>query len=215
MYSSTLLRWNSVAKKEERNCNTTVTKTYFWIITYSYFYCLVWKEWEKKRDGERRGGREREKECVTDCFDLVWFGFYGTSTIVGYLMLNPFLYISWSWCRAGSTDIIDPLSPLLAIVHRPRQVFRTTSSNSCWIYVRAGRPAFARPCVGVHKSTSLMSSSLLLQQCPACLVRLTWIILVIGGRWPYSWCLVGCCCQDLFKIARSIKQFFFKQFSLA
>ena len=38
------------------------------------------------------------------------------------------------------------------------------------MYVRAGRPAFARPCVGVHKSTSLMSSSLLLQQCPACLI---------------------------------------------
>ena len=66
------------------------------------------------------------------------------------------------------------------------------SSHSCWMYVRAGRPAFARPCVGIHKSTSLMSSSLLLQQCPACLVRLTWIVFVIGGRWPYSWCLVGC-----------------------
>ena len=78
------------------------------------------------------------------------------------------------------------------------------SSHSCWMYVRAGRPAFARPCVGVHKSTSLMSSFLLLQQCPACLVRLTWIVFVIGGRWPYSWCLVGCCRQDLFKIARSI-----------
>ena len=50
------------------------------------------------------------------------------------------------------------------------------SSHSCWMYVRTGRPAFARPCVGVHKSTSLMSSSLLLQQCPACLVRLTWIV---------------------------------------
>ena len=59
------------------------------------------------------------------------------------------------------------------------------SSHSCWMYVRAGRPAFARPCLGVHKSTSLMSSSLLLQQCPACLVRLTWIVFVIGGRWPY------------------------------
>ena len=81
------------------------------------------------------------------------------------------------------------------------------SLHSCWIYVRAGRPAFARPCVGVHKSTSLMSSSLLLQQCPACLVRLTWIVFVMGGRWPYSWCLVGCCRQDLFKIARSIIQF--------
>ena len=37
------------------------------------------------------------------------------------------------------------------------------SSHSCWMYVRAGRPDFARPCVGIHKSTSLMSSSLLLQ----------------------------------------------------
>ena len=67
------------------------------------------------------------------------------------------------------------------------------------MYARAGRPVFARPCVGVHKSTPLMSSSLLLQQCPACLVRLTWIVFVIGGWWPYSWCLVGCCRQDLFK----------------
>ena len=46
------------------------------------------------------------------------------------------------------------------------------SSHSCCMYVRAGRPAFAWPYAGVHRSTSLMSSSLLLQQCPACLVRL-------------------------------------------
>ena len=78
------------------------------------------------------------------------------------------------------------------------------SSQRCCMYVRAGRPAFARPYVGVHRSTSLMSSSLLLQQCPACLVRLTWIVLVMGGRWPYNWCFVGCCFQDLFNIARNI-----------
>ena len=36
------------------------------------------------------------------------------------------------------------------------------SSHSYWMYVRAGRPAFVRPYVGVHRSTSLMSSSLLL-----------------------------------------------------
>ena len=71
------------------------------------------------------------------------------------------------------------------------------SSHSCWMYVHAGRPAFARPCVGVHKSTSLMSSSLLLQQCPACLVHLTWIVFVIGGRWPYSWCLAARTCSRL------------------
>ena len=61
------------------------------------------------------------------------------------------------------------------------------SSHSCCMYILAGRPAFARPYVGVHRSTSLMSSFLLLQQCPACLVRLTCIVFVMGGRWPYSW----------------------------
>ena len=66
------------------------------------------------------------------------------------------------------------------------------------------RPAFAWPYVRVHRSTSLMSSSLLLQQCPACLVRLTCIVFVMGGKWPYSWCLVGCCHQDLFNIALNI-----------
>ena len=77
------------------------------------------------------------------------------------------------------------------------------SLHSFCMYVRAGRPAFARPYVGVHRSTSLMSSSLLLQQCLARLVRLTWIVFVMGGRWPYNWCFVGCCLQDLFNIART------------
>ena len=78
------------------------------------------------------------------------------------------------------------------------------SSHSCWMYVRAGRPAFARRYVGVHRSTSLMSLPLLLQQCTACLARLTWIVFMMGGRWPYSCCLVGYCCQDLFNIALNI-----------
>ena len=81
------------------------------------------------------------------------------------------------------------------------------SSHCCCMYVLAGHPAFARPYMRVHRSTSFMSSFLFLQQCPACLVCLTWIVFVMGGRWPYSWCLVGCCCQDLFNIARNF--FFF------
>ena len=78
------------------------------------------------------------------------------------------------------------------------------SSHSCCMCVRAGRPAFAWPYAGVHRSISLMSLSLLLQQCPACLVRLTCIVFVMGGRCPYSWCLVGCCHQDFFNIAHNI-----------
>ena len=78
------------------------------------------------------------------------------------------------------------------------------SSHSYCMYVRAGRPALARPYLRVHRSTSLMSSFLLLQQCPACLVRLAWMVFVMRSRWPYSWCFAGCCCQDLFNIARNI-----------
>ena len=49
-----------------------------------------------------------------------------------------------------------------------------------------------------------MSTSLLLQQCLAYLVRLTWIVFVMDGKWPYSCCFVRCCLQDLFNIARII-----------
>ena len=93
----------------------------------------------------------------------------------------------------------------LPIVHRFRQVLRAASRiYTELLYVRAGHPAFARPCEGVDKSISLMSSSLPLQQCPVCLVRLILIVFVMGGRWLYSCCSVGCCLQDLFNIARII-----------
>ena len=88
-------------------------------------------------------------------------------------------HFSLSFIAFGRSSGLHPVSP-----------------KSCCMYVRAGRPAFAWPYAGVHRSTSLMSSSLLLQQCPACLVRLTCIVFVMGGKWPYSWCLVGCCRQD-------------------
>ena len=89
----------------------------------------------------------------------------------------PSLHVSLSFIASGRSSRLHPVS-----------------SHSCCMYVRAGRPAFE------YRSTSLTSSSLLLQQCPACLVRLAWMVFVIGGRWPYSWCLVGCCCQDLFNM---------------
>ena len=111
---------------------------------------------------------------------------------------------SSSSCRATSTDILPPSRhfSLSFNAYGRFSGLHPVSSHSCCMYVRTARSA--RPYVVVHRSTSLMSSSLLLQQCPACLVRLTWIVFVMGDRWPYSWCLVGCCLQDLFNIARSI-----------
>ena len=93
---------------------------------------------------------------------------------------------------------------LLFITSSRSSELHPVCSHSCWMYVRAGHPAFAWPYVGVHRSTSLMSSSLLLQQYPACLGCLTWIVFGMGRRWLYNWCLVGCCRQDLFNIARRI-----------
>ena len=66
------------------------------------------------------------------------------------------------------------------------------SSHSCCMYVWAGRPAFAWSYAGVHRSTSLMSSSLLLQECPACLVCLTCIVFVTGGSWLWILTKVSC-----------------------
>ena len=106
--------------------------------------------------------------------------------------------------RAISTDIPDPPSPPLPIASCRSSELHPVSAQSCCMQVLPSRPVFARPCEGVHWSTSLMISSLLLQQCPACLVRLTVIVFVMGGRWPYSCCFVGCCLCDLYNIARSI-----------
>ena len=106
---------------------------------------------------------------------------------LAWISLTLSLHFSLSFIASGRSSGLHPVS-----------------SHSCCMYFWAGCPAFAWPYAGVHRSTSLMSSSLLLQQCPACLVRLTCIVFVTGGSWPYSWCLVECCCQDLFNIACNI-----------
>ena len=49
-----------------------------------------------------------------------------------------------------------------------------------------------------------MRLSFLLEQYPACFVCLIWMILEVGDKWPYSWCFLGCCFQDLFSRAHSI-----------
>ena len=49
---------------------------------------------------------------------------------------------------------------------------------------------------GGHWITSLTSSSLLLQQCPAHLVPLIWMVFVMGGKLPYRCCFVECCLYD-------------------
>ena len=128
---------------------------------------------------------------------FVFFWMYGFAVVIAIIC---------SACRAINTDIPDPHSPPLITVHCLRQVLgaiipilrELLDVGLSW------SPAFAWPCEGVHRSTSLTSSSLLLQQCPACLVCLTLKVFVMGGRWQYRCCFLGCCLQVLFKIALSI-----------
>ena len=40
-----------------------------------------------------------------------------------------------------------------------------------------------------------------------------WIVLEIGGKWPYNCCFVGCCFQDSFNIAHCILVQFLSRFS--
>ena len=57
----------------------------------------------------------------------------------------------------------------------------------------------AHLCGGVNERISLMSSSLLLQQCPAYLVRLTWMISEMWGKQTNSRCFIGSCYQEFLK----------------
>ena len=131
------------------------------------------------RDGRKESEREVRSENKYRGKPILYHHHHHHHVVlVARISLNLSRHFSLSFIAPGRSSGQHPLS-----------------LRSFWMYVRAGRPAFARPCVGVQKSTSLMSSSLVLQQCPACLVRLTWIVFVIGGWWPYRWCLVGCCRQ--------------------
>ena len=120
--------------------------------------------------------------------------------IIQYIYIYIYHVVSPAWISLA----LSCHSSLLFIASGRSSGLHPVSSQSCCMYVRAGRPAFVRPYVEVYWSTSLMTSSLLLQQCPACPVRLTWIVFVMGDKWPYSWCFVGCCLHALFNIARSI-----------
>ena len=55
------------------------------------------------------------------------------------------------------------------------------STSSCWL-VLANRPKQARPCEGVHRRPSLMSSSSLHEQCTTWLVPLTWMALEMSNE---------------------------------
>ena len=107
-----------------------------------------------------------------------------------------------SSCHAISTDIPDPLSLHLRIVHCFLQILRATPRiGTELLYVGSSW----MPCL----SSSMWRGPLeyitceLVPTSPACLVPLILIVFMMGGWWLYSCCFVGCCIQNLHNIARS------------
>ena len=68
-------------------------------------------------------------------------------------------------------------------------------------YVLLGHPTLVCRCERVHRKTSQMISSVILQQYPTCLIYLIWMVLEIGGWCLYNCCFVGCGFHNLFNIA--------------
>ena len=102
---------------------------------------------------------------------------------------------------------VYPWFSLATLLYRPllpASLQGYIQTQSWCMMVWASRPAFARSCEGVHRSMSLLSSSLLLHHYSAYLFRLTFIVFEMGGWWLYSCCFVGCRLQELFNISRSI-----------
>ena len=81
------------------------------------------------------------------------------------------------------------LSPAVPIAPCFCRVLLTASSVctvlmgicSCWS-ANTGSSMY----IGLHKRTSLMCSSLLYQQRPACFVCFNWMVCAMGCKWPYS-----------------------------
>ena len=114
-----------------------------------------------------------------------------------YIYIYKYILIRISSSHADSTEFPDSLSLSLSLhlitppyhlsflvglqgkILRPDRadIYKSLLVGQHW-------HVYARVC----KRTSLMSSSLLLQQCPAYLVCLTWMNCETGGMWPYSYC---------------------------
>ena len=171
-------------------------------------YCIVWNE-TRAGIGLYVNAHKTEYMCYNQTGDI--------STLEGtpLKLVDKFTYLGSS-VSSSEKDIDTQLTKAWTAIDRlsiigksdltdkmKRSFFQTAvvsiQLHGCTTWTLTKRLVITQECYEQY-----WSSSLLLQQGPACLFRLTWIVFVMGGRWPYSWCLVGCCRQDLFSIARSI-----------
>ena len=99
-----------------------------------------------------------------------------------YIYIYIYIYIYYPHYHhqvAQLARISQTLSCLLSIAPG-RSRLHPASVQCLWRYVLFDQSTLARPCERFHGRSSFMSSSLSLQQCLACHVRLIWMVLEIG-----------------------------------
>ena len=124
-------------------------------------------------------------------WQLLMVGHLGFIPCPYWADVNKFLIVnrhssSLSSCRAAGTDIPDPLSPFLPIVHPLWQVqgyipYPYIAAVCMFELVILLLPGHMWMSIGVYHVWARPYFS---RKCPAYLVCLAWIVFVIGGRWP-------------------------------
>ena len=157
---------------------------YNWVQVLSVSVLLgSWVRQETSEEG-RRSSRPKRCEYNNKVEDNSLKTFYDTKNAI------KLQRISSPSSHAAGTNFYDSLSrqsSQSSIALGRSSSLHPVSIQTCCRYVLLGRPTLACPCEGDLWRMSLMISFLLLQQCPAYLVHLTWMVLEIGGRWPYRY----------------------------
>ena len=123
---------------------------------------------------------------------------FWTNTLLKYM--NPL--IPSSSCRTASTDLPDPLSPLVSIIHCSRLVFKAISCiGTDLLYI--GSSWSSCFCSYMWRGPHEYVTYELVFTSPA-MSRMSWIVFVMGVTWSYSCSFVACWLQDLFNMAGRI-----------
>ena len=127
-----------------------------------------------------------------------------TIKLCTYAKLNCFKSAS-STCHAIGTDIPDPFSLPLPIVHRFRQFLGATPRIITEpLYVGSSWSPCFRSAMWRGPLEYITYELVPTSPAVSCMSGSSKLVFVIGGDGPYICCFVGCCLQDLFNIACSI-----------
>ena len=125
---------------------------------------------------------------MSDSRDIIWWRQLVTQRGRGQHVYIELYHHHYVMLRTLISLTLSHHLSLLSIASSRSSELHPVSVQSCYRYVPASGPTFLCLYEGVHRRMTLMSLSLLFQQCPTCLACLIWTIFEMWGRWPYSCC---------------------------